>query len=479
MKFQSWRFDPTRVCGILRRLGLIPGLRETTVKQAVILGVVILASTGSALGSDAGQVAGWGHNSYGQFDPLGVSGPCKMVATYETHSVAVRADGTVRAWGAISSVPSDLGSCVKVAAGKTHCLALQTDGVVRGWGDCDYGACTPPSDLVSAIDISAGQRFSIAIRSDGKIQGWGNNDSGSLLAPSQGVFRHVASGRLHSLAIDTSGVVSAWGWNGWYQCNVPANLGPCTEVAGGWYHSLALRTDGTVVAWGYNYGDAGATSVPGDLGPCIGISASEISSVAIRADGGTVRGWGSNGWNQLSVPASVGAVTQIALGRYHALAVKAAPAVITGVLPISGPMSGGTPITISGSGFREGVSVLIGGSPASSVRVASSTSITAVTPPGLPGMTNVTVSMIGNVATAEAFYYRPDCGSDLDQDGEVTAADISIVLLDFGPCYEPPAALAVPPAPTPLLVPDESTPASTPPAPQSARPTPQPRGTAS
>jgi len=55
-----------------------------------------------------------------------------------------------------------------------------------------------------------------------------------------------------------------------------------------------------------------------------------------------------------------------------------------------------------------------------------------VTPAGLPGMTSVTV---GNWVQPNAFYYRPECGSDLDQDGEVTAADIAIVLLDFGPCY--------------------------------------------
>ena len=32
----------------------------------------------------------------------------------------------------------------------------------------------------------------------------------------------------------------------------------------------------------------------------------------------------------------------------------------------------------------------------------------------------------------------------------VDAGDIAIILLDFGPCYEPPAALAAP-VPTPLL----------------------------
>jgi hypothetical protein len=55
-----------------------------------------------------------------------------------------------------------------------------------------------------------------------------------------------------------------------------------------------------------------------------------------------------------------------------------------------------------------------------------------------------------NCASSDAFYYRPYCGSDLDQDGEVTAADISIVLLDFGPCYQTPSAAPAPEVP-PLL----------------------------
>ena len=50
-------------------------------------------------------------------------------------------------------------------------------------------------------------------------------------------------------------------------------------------------------------------------------------------------------------------------------------------------------------------------------------------------MTSVTV---GNWVQPNAFYYRPECGSDLDQNGIVDAGDISIILLDFGQCYETP-----------------------------------------
>jgi hypothetical protein len=148
---------------------------------------------------------------------------------------------------------------------------------------------------------------------------------------------------------------------------------------------------------------------------------------------------------------------------------------VTGVLPPSVPSQGGVTITINGRNFPDNPTVLVGGTHATDVVRVSATRLTATTPAGLPGMTSISVN---GFTLPDAFYYRPECGSDLDQNGTVDAGDISIILLDFGPCYEPPTALATP-APTPLLAPDESTPAPTPPAPQSARPTPQPRGIAS
>ncbi len=152
----------------------------------------------------------------------------------------------------------------------------------------------------------------------------------------------------------------------------------------------------------------------------------------------------------------------------------AQPATIYGIQPISGPADGGTRVTIFGADFTPDATVIIGSRPATEVSYVSPTTLTAVTPPGVPGVATIFV----NCAKSDAFYYRPYCGSDLDQNGAVDGGDMAILLLDWGPCYTTPSALAAP-APTPLLVPDEATPASTPPAPQSARPTPQPRGTAS
>jgi len=54
------------------------------------------------------------------------------------------------------------------------------------------------------------------------------------------------------------------------------------------------------------------------------------------------------------------------------------PAVVTSILPTSGPASGGTAVTISGSNFLSGASVTVGGVPLTGVTVSSG-SITGTT----------------------------------------------------------------------------------------------------
>ncbi len=62
------------------------------------------------------------------------------------------------------------------------------------------------------------------------------------------------------------------------------------------------------------------------------------------------------------------------------------------ISPNTGPSNGGTPVTISGTGFLAGASVSLGGTAASGVTVLSSTSISAVTPAHTVGAVNVVVT---------------------------------------------------------------------------------------
>jgi hypothetical protein len=111
---------------------------------------------------------------------------------------------------------------------------------------------------------------------------------------------------------------------------------------------------------------------------------------------------------------------------------------ISSVLPPSVPSQGGSIITIRGNGFPANPTVLIGGVPATNVVRESPTRITATSPAVLPGMASVSVN---DFILADGIYIRPDCGSDLDQNGVVDGGDMSILLLDWGQCYATVASL--------------------------------------
>jgi hypothetical protein len=85
-----------------------------------------------------------------------------------------------------------------------------------------------------------------------------------------------------------------------------------------------------------------------------------------------------------------------------------ATAVVSGVSPSSGPTSGGTSVTISGSGFTGATAVYFGTTAATSFTVTSDGSITAVAPAGAPGSINVTVQTSGGTSatsSADQFTY--------------------------------------------------------------------------
>src|SRR3984893_1307943 len=86
----------------------------------------------------------------------------------------------------------------------------------------------------------------------------------------------------------------------------------------------------------------------------------------------------------------------------------AAPTV-SNVNPATGPASGGTTVTITGTNFAAGDTVAFGGSAATGVTVNSATSITATSPAG-SGTVDVTVTGPGGTSatsSADQFTYGP------------------------------------------------------------------------
>ncbi|MGC9960588.1 MAG: IPT/TIG domain-containing protein [Acidimicrobiales bacterium] len=82
---------------------------------------------------------------------------------------------------------------------------------------------------------------------------------------------------------------------------------------------------------------------------------------------------------------------------------------VTAIAPSAGPLSGGTPVVITGSGFDDVSAVSFGGTAATSYVVHSDTSVTAVAPAHAAGTLDVTVTNeTGTSATASADTFTYD-----------------------------------------------------------------------
>ncbi|HQQ76546.1 MAG TPA: M12 family metallo-peptidase, partial [Thermoanaerobaculia bacterium] len=91
-------------------------------------------------------------------------------------------------------------------------------------------------------------------------------------------------------------------------------------------------------------------------------------------------------------------------GRPSCFGTVAGP-VVTGIVPASGPAAGGTAVTISGTGFVSGATVMIGGVAATGVAFVNATTLNATTGAHADGVVDVTVKNPSNQGyTATSIY---------------------------------------------------------------------------
>lgn len=156
----------------------------------------------------------WGSSfSYYYWQP---PSPIYLVVAGMNHTVGIRQDGTVTAWGDNThsqlAVPSGLGGVVAVAAGAYHSVALKSDGSVVAWGDNTYGQLNMPWGLTGVKAIAAGLTHTLALKNDGTVVAWGNNNFGQCVVPVNltGVIA-ITAGANHSVALVSGGYTYQWG----------------------------------------------------------------------------------------------------------------------------------------------------------------------------------------------------------------------------------------------------------------------------
>jgi len=299
-------------------------------------------------------------DEYASDGSLGAGGIVEpMISAGGSHSLALKNDGTVWAWGNNGQgqlgdgttvhktepmqVPG-LSNVTSVAAGSSHSLALKDNGTVWAWGANDSGQLgdgtaaqknTPAQvpGLSNVTSVAAGSNHSLALKDDGTVWTWGNNDRGQLgdgtaaqkNTPVQ-VFglsdvTAIAAGSSHSLILKDDGRVWAWGNNDHGQLGnstnasnnipvptfLPASLTYITAIAAGGNHSLAIGGN-MLWSWGDNSSGQLGNGKSGEgefqdtpawvFGAVKAIAAGSSHSLALT-DNGTVLAWGNNRDGQL------------------------------------------------------------------------------------------------------------------------------------------------------------------------------------
>jgi alpha-tubulin suppressor-like RCC1 family protein len=284
------------------------------------------------------------------------------------HTLAIRADGLLFAWGdnglgqlgdgttVAKSSPIQIGgsSWIAVSCMGAGSLALRSDGLLFAWGAGGLGEIGDGSAVNRSSPVQIGastwrriatcQDTGFAIRSDGLLFAWGSNGNGEIgdgtitskSSPVQigaSTWSELAgpgANNVNIAAIRSDGLLFMWGANN--NGNIgdgtivpkssPVQIGSSSwaSVSLGNGGTMAVRVDGLLFTWGAGtFGELGDGTIVSKSSP-VQIGSSRWASVHATASRfaidveGRLFAWGGNGSGQLGDGTIVGKSSPVQIG---------------------------------------------------------------------------------------------------------------------------------------------------------------------
>ncbi len=274
--------------------------------------------------------------------------PVKKIISFGNSNIALQQDGKIVNWGQLkynhwASLGPYYGQLrsndlyADVARGPYHTIALREDSTVVGWGINDQGQINN-SYLTGVVAIAAGISHSLALKNDGTVVAWGQHRQGQIDVPADlnEVVSIVADGSC-SIAIKSNGTAVKWG-----SCSLNLSeletYSNIEKISSNGYHGdqVFLFTDGSIKVFGAGVFDYGLGNTPPD-NDYIDIALGRYHGLALKKDS-TVVSWGvelgdvnpdDKDYGQAHVPNGLKNVIAISAGYFHSVALKSDGTLVT------------------------------------------------------------------------------------------------------------------------------------------------------